>query len=78
MKSDFKCKICKFYEQEAHRGYLEHNLLPWNCVERGGVAMVVDLIMGFVSFDGAVVMHQALLCISSGLCSGDPCCILWL
>lgn len=57
---------------------MEHNLLPWNCVETGRVPVVMDLIMGFVSFYGAAVMHQALLYISSGLCSADPCCVLWL
>lgn len=62
----------------TERGYLEHSLLPWNCVERGRVSVVMDLIMGFVSFSGAAVMHQALLYISSGLCSADPCCVLWL
>lgn len=78
MKSDLRYKICKYYEQEAHRGYLEHSLLHWNCVERGRVPVEMDLIMGFVSFYSVVVMHQALLNSSSGLCSGDPCCILWL
>lgn len=75
MKSDFKCKICKFSEQEIHRGCLEHSLLPWDCVERGRIPVVMDLIMGFASFCGAAVMHQALLYISSGLCSDDPCSV---
>lgn len=50
MKSDFKCKRCKCSEQEGYREYLEHRLLPWNCVEREGVLVVMDLIMGLYHF----------------------------